>query len=359
MTLKVSDYEAINRAIMQIYGLHDLDGYIETTMRLLPGMIDADVTAFNEVNYSARRMMTILDSPFAQVTYHERQPAFERLMHQNPLIEHHSHTRDAPKKITDFLSAKQWRETSLYQQYYRAIDGNFQIALVLTLKTETIVAFAFNRAQRDFTERHREVLTVLQPHLTKAYVNALRHTQSTQRLASREDMLEAIGAGWLDLDGNLHIGRSAPLVPETLSSFFPVQHVARDRLPPALEDWVTGQLRQGQAGLPPEPLVVEQDGRRLIVRLMGQSEAGGISLVVEHFHLSSSPQPLEALGLTQRQAEILYWVSQGKSNVEIAVMLKISARTVENHLYQILQILDVNNRTEAAQLAILNLATRS
>src|SRR6185369_17905303 len=33
-----------------------------------------------------------------------------------------------------------------------------------------------------------------------------------------------------------------------------------------------------------------------------------------------SPQPLEALGLTPREAEVLLWVAQGKSNYDIAVI---------------------------------------
>ena len=358
MALRIGDYEAINAMLEQIYDLHDLDSFVETTMQLLPPLVDADMTAFNEVNFRARRMTTVVDSADAQAFYQENQPVFERLMHQNPLIEHHARVRDQPKKISDFMTQKEWRQTDVYREIYSAIDGNYQIAMVLTLESEAIVAFAFNRFHRDFTERHREILTLLQPHITQAYENALRHTETNQQLARRESMLEAVGTGWIDLDPDLAMVRAAPLVPEILSRFFNTRNSSGQRLPQDLEDWVAVQLREAQPDAPPAPLVMQRGNGRLIVRLIGQNEVGEISLIAEHFQMSSSPEALEDLGLTRRQAESLYWASQGKSNVEIAVILKISVRTVENHLYQTLQVLGVSNRTEAAQVAILHLTSQ-
>ena len=42
----------------------------------------------------------------------------------------------------------------------------------------------------------------------------------------------------------------------------------------------------------------------------------------------TSHEPLQDLGLTRRQAEVLYWILHGKTNSQIAVMLRISVRTV-------------------------------
>jgi transcriptional regulator EpsA len=51
--------------------------------------------------------------------------------------------------------------------------------------------------------------------------------------------------------------------------------------------------------------------------------------------------------LTSRQAEILFWVQQGKSNAEIGDILTISALTVKNHVQKILRKLNVQNRAQA------------
>ena len=55
-----------------------------------------------------------------------------------------------------------------------------------------------------------------------------------------------------------------------------------------------------------------------------------------------------ALGsLSDRENEILHWVRTGKTNIEIAMILSISANTVKNHLKRIFQKLDVSCRAQA------------
>ena len=68
----------------------------------------------------------------------------------------------------------------------------------------------------------------------------------------------------------------------------------------------------------------------------------------------AEPQPaaLESLGLTPREAEILFWVAQGKTNPEIATILGIGLTTVKKHLESTFAKLGVENRTRAAALAL-------
>lgn len=56
--------------------------------------------------------------------------------------------------------------------------------------------------------------------------------------------------------------------------------------------------------------------------------------------------------LTQREVEILQHVASGLANKEIALRLKISERTVKNHLSNIMEKLHVNSRTQAAVYAL-------
>jgi DNA-binding CsgD family transcriptional regulator len=55
-------------------------------------------------------------------------------------------------------------------------------------------------------------------------------------------------------------------------------------------------------------------------------------------------------GLLPREREVAHWIAQGKSNVEIAMILQVSPRTVEKHMERILAKLKVENRTTAAVL---------
>lgn len=66
---------------------------------------------------------------------------------------------------------------------------------------------------------------------------------------------------------------------------------------------------------------------------------------------------LESLGLTPREAEILLWVAQGKTNPEIATILDIGLTTVKKHLEATFAKLGVENRTSAAALALEKLGS--
>jgi len=61
--------------------------------------------------------------------------------------------------------------------------------------------------------------------------------------------------------------------------------------------------------------------------------------------------PLRDLGLTPRQAEVLHWVAQGKSNPEIGIILGVSSLTVKKHLESVFHTLGVENRTAACVVA--------
>ena len=66
----------------------------------------------------------------------------------------------------------------------------------------------------------------------------------------------------------------------------------------------------------------------------------------------SSPQPLEKLGLTKREAEVLLWVAQGKSNGDISILLGMAEKTVKKHLGNVFEKLGVENRNAASIRAL-------
>jgi DNA-binding CsgD family transcriptional regulator len=64
--------------------------------------------------------------------------------------------------------------------------------------------------------------------------------------------------------------------------------------------------------------------------------------------LQARAKPLVAYNLTPRETEVARWVSQGKTNPEIAIILQARPRTIEKHMEKILEKLGVENRTAAA-----------
>jgi DNA-binding CsgD family transcriptional regulator len=65
-----------------------------------------------------------------------------------------------------------------------------------------------------------------------------------------------------------------------------------------------------------------------------------------------------AESLTEREAQVAFWLAQGKTNVEIGLILNVAPRTAEKHVESILRKLHVENRTTAAITIRTHLSSR-
>jgi len=120
-----------------------------------------------------------------------------------------------------------------------------------------------------------------------------------------------------------------------------------ERLPPSLVASLERSWRRG-CGV---PFFAERDGRRLLIRPFLTSDVDEIVLLVQEQRYPVD-QPLRRLGLTPREHEVLWWVTEGKTNPEIGIILGRSARTVQIHLNRVYRKLGVETRTAAAALAL-------
>jgi DNA-binding CsgD family transcriptional regulator len=68
-----------------------------------------------------------------------------------------------------------------------------------------------------------------------------------------------------------------------------------------------------------------------------------------------SRQRLRSLGLSPRESEVLFWMTEGKLNREIATMLGLTLGTVQDHVSRILEKLGLENRHAATVFAIAKL----
>ena len=118
-------------------------------------------------------------------------------------------------------------------------------------------------------------------------------------------------------------------------------------LPGALLRW----LRQAEPSSRPYEIVHGQ--ARLSIRLAGPAGADGWILTLVEFDDEASVNDfVERFGLTLRQAEVLLWVSRGKTNRDIGEILDMKPRTVNKHLEHIFPKLGVETRAAAAATAL-------
>ncbi len=65
------------------------------------------------------------------------------------------------------------------------------------------------------------------------------------------------------------------------------------------------------------------------------------------------------LSVTRRESEVIFWLGQGKSNAEIAIILGVSPGTVGRHLENVFPKLGVENRFAASLMVTEALAARA
>ncbi|WP_404415605.1 DNA-binding response regulator [Vreelandella aquamarina] len=175
------------------------------------------------------------------------------------------------------------------------------------------------------------------------------HLTNARRTSSAKAALDASGRHMLAVNALGAVLWSTPqashLLEECLIENVLVAHGELLTLP----EWLSCCL---QAKVGPAVSVTNADAR-VEAQLIGQ-------LAEDEYLLSLSrkrdvpPEQLlsERLGLTQRQAEVLYWIANGKSNKDIALILDMSPRTVNKHLEQVFLKLGVENRTSAAVIGL-------
>ena len=119
------------------------------------------------------------------------------------------------------------------------------------------------------------------------------------------------------------------------------------KLPHELQTWLSGPDSQ-------RPKVVTHKKRGEIeVDHFALSKTGNVSLLrIEHRNGDNGPKALLALGVTAREAEVLYWITEGKTNPEISIIIDASLNTVKKHAINLFAKLGVETRTGAARLAL-------
>ena len=135
------------------------------------------------------------------------------------------------------------------------------------------------------------------------------------------------------------------------------------------ETYVTHVLKTGAAGY----LLKEMDADALIEAVKVVADGGAYihpkvthNLINEYRRLATDTTPEAEIGfreveyrrplhvLTRRECEVLQLMTDGKSNRSIGEILFISEKTVKNHVSNILQKMNVKDRTQAVVEAIKN-----
>ena len=128
------------------------------------------------------------------------QACFDRFFLEHPLVRYHGELHgQGAHRISDSLPFSRFRETPLYNEYYRRIGIDHVIALPIHVDAHTLVSFVLNRRGRDFSDRERNALDLLREHLAQLYRQSQALERAQAALTGLNLLFEQSGSAWMRL----------------------------------------------------------------------------------------------------------------------------------------------------------------
>ena len=265
--------------------------------------------------------------------------------HQHPferkIFSEHIQT---PVRISECLSLRQWQRTDLYNSLFRPQKQNYQMTIA-SHEPGLQVALALNRSTSDFTDEEKQMLDLFRPHLIRAFHN-------NQLFSYLTTAAQAKDRGFLVVDRTGRINFSTDTARIYLQRYDSA--VGNEMLPCRVRAWFVARVtwQPSTENKPVDELVLYRETGRLILQFLPSPRKEEFHLALQEKREQNDPSALEKLGLSPKEAEVLFWVSRGKRNGEIAQILGVHFRTVEKHVEHILVKLSVETRTSASALAL-------
>jgi len=188
--------------------------------------------------------------------------------------------------------------------------------------------------------RNEEVLARVGAHVARGRI-----------MLRAEQALAESGLSLLAIDGRGAITWMTADAAALLGEF--AEFTQRRALPPALIDLALAHAANAEKTSTENPAAGKFEFKNFSVKISPCADHSEYLLLLQK---SGGDWDLDALrndlGLTTREAEILMWVSRGKTNRDIGMILDSSPRTVNKHLEHIFEKLGVTTRSAAVSKAL-------
>jgi len=334
--LTKKELRALLEFIKECYPICDLETFSQRVVSRLSKIVPAEFIPYNGVN--PRRRNVCAPYPHAAYTPSQKE-IFEPRVSEHPVVIHHGKTRETTQGLFQHLK--------LHNKFYPRLGVKCRIAPRLTREV------AVNCKTKNLAGHDKLLFKLVNPHINQAYRNAEMVSHMQQKLTLVDQGLYRLNVGLIFLapDGKIRLATTWAM--QQLTNYLGPRPLRENRLPQSLLRWVKqqGAAPKGKdaALLPRSPLVLEREKKRLVIRLVSDFDQN--LLMLEERPTTMQLQSLIPFGVSPREAQVLDWVAQGKTNKEIGVILDLSPRTVQKHLEHIYRKIYVERRTAAAAKA--------
>ena len=345
MELNSRDWSKLNECILRLHRELDTQAHTQAMLEIVRELVPVDSVFLSRISVVTFAFEVLATHP-ENVAPAAELRGMATLIHQLPFPAYFTNTFDNRwKQITDFMPTEDFHATELYRRYLNRLGINHIFCSILAVLDNVAYPLTIHRTHPPFTEYERELLNTLQPHLTSSFIKAQLRSESPSGTPPKQviAMMETPpGAhGYFDAAGK--VAWVQPQAQAWLRDFFPNEPVREGNVPE-----IVWRMVQESAGQERTPKQMEcRMGHECLRIYVGASPLGGWLLWLDRRSLHVAPHFTRLPDFSPRKNDILKWMVEGKTNAEIAAIVKISRRTVEQHVAEILQQRGVENRATA------------
>jgi DNA-binding CsgD family transcriptional regulator len=346
------DLTRLLTAVTALSSSIDPNTLADRTLTAVLSLVSNEMTAFDGFDSEGDYTGYYWYSPEGTVPQ-ERVELLGELVHEHPYYLNAVLTPEVNTfRTSDYLSLTKFHRTELFNEFYRLFGGDTQMTSAMRISPTCLVTCSIHRPKKDFSDREVEMLKLFTPHLRAAFRNA----QAVERIERERKYLAAVverGIAVISADGDAVFIND--IAKRLLNNYF--GGFVADKLPDVLERYIEAEAAKLDGGdyyAPARPYRVKKEFSELIIRLAFDNAARELTLIFEE-KAERSQGDFQCLGLTPRECEVLFWIGQGKTDGEIALICSISHRTVQKHAENIYIKLGVETRTAAVMAALKRL----
>lgn len=341
-----TDWAGISSALPSIYSQRTLFDLSCAWMKVAKELVSADLLLAGELDAPRFEVLRPLVYPF-RTDVVKLAPMFLELAGKIPEFVPGYADGSLFGPLTSRMSQPRFERTDLFNAFHRPLGFRYQFAGIIPDMEPPYIGFTVHRRSRDYSVRDEEVLRHLSTHLSAAVKNVRAFAQVAGQNASLNQANELAGQGVVFLTYNYDLQGMTALAAQQLAKYFSHWRT-RAALPENVSRWMREQLRkiaeQRLVGSPVQALKVSCGEQQLTIRLVLHPTNPAV-LVLNESSTTLSIDAFKGFGLTPRETEVLYWLVQGKTNAEIAILLGAREGTVRKHVEHILSHFGTQNRT--------------
>ena len=161
----------LSDGLAEIYAAASAPGGLDYAARVVDvasGLVPADSCSYNHIG-GGPRMLGWLVQPADTTNFPDAAQVLQQHLHEHPVLAYVRATGDGrARRISDFLSDRQFRSLGLYHDFYRRRGVGHQALITVPAPGGGLTAVALNRQRHDFSPDDLELFDLLRSHVRHA-----------------------------------------------------------------------------------------------------------------------------------------------------------------------------------------------